>query len=253
VQPSAEEDLSKVRVLLCDADGTLFPSEGPAFDASVTVTNRFLAWLGSDRRFRVDELHHVSLGRNFRSLAGDLVAERGVAPEPHQLDDWVAEELEVVTAHLVEVLSPDPRVGDPLRSLADGLELAVVSSSALSRVLACLEATGLGDLFPTSRVLSAQDSLPEPSSKPDPAVYSLALVRLGVAPGAALAVEDAVPGVQSAVAAGVPTVGMIQFVPREEMPARREALLAAGAREVFEDWSRLARRLANGRVLDRAS
>ena len=37
-----------VEAVLCDADGNLFPSEEPAFDASAEVTNAFLASLGVD-------------------------------------------------------------------------------------------------------------------------------------------------------------------------------------------------------------
>src|SRR3954453_21557948 len=48
--------LERVQILLCDADGNLFPSEEPAFDASVEVTNAFLAEIGSDRRFTAGEL-----------------------------------------------------------------------------------------------------------------------------------------------------------------------------------------------------
>lgn len=38
-------DAGAVTTVLCDADGNLFPSEEPAFDASVEVTNR--TWPGS--------------------------------------------------------------------------------------------------------------------------------------------------------------------------------------------------------------
>ena len=34
-------DPAAVTTLLCDADGTLFPSEEPAYAASADVTNRF--------------------------------------------------------------------------------------------------------------------------------------------------------------------------------------------------------------------
>jgi hypothetical protein len=44
-------DLGSITVLLCDADGNLFPSEEPAFVASAEVTNRFMASLGLSRRF----------------------------------------------------------------------------------------------------------------------------------------------------------------------------------------------------------
>ena len=49
--PTADLDLTSVSTLLCDADGTLFASEEPAFDASVTVTNRALESFGAAERF----------------------------------------------------------------------------------------------------------------------------------------------------------------------------------------------------------
>ena len=48
VPPTLTEQVTH---LLCDADGNLFPSEEPAFEASAEVTNAFLASLGIDRRY----------------------------------------------------------------------------------------------------------------------------------------------------------------------------------------------------------
>ncbi len=232
------------RVLLCDADGNLFPSEEPAFVASTEVTNRFLASLGLDLRFAPDALRRRAMGRNFRATALDLAAEHGAEVDDGALDEWVAEERRAVTAYLGEVLRPDPAVREPLAGLADRFGLAVVSSSALARLDACFRATDLAGLFPAEVRYSAEDSLPVPTSKPDPAVYALAGERLGVAGEDALAVEDAVPGVLSAVAAGFPCVGNVQFVTSEaEREARRAALLEAGAREVVESWEELDRHL----------
>ena len=47
-------DVARVRTLLCDADGCLFPSEEPAFVASAKVTNDLLADLGVEKRFLPD-------------------------------------------------------------------------------------------------------------------------------------------------------------------------------------------------------
>jgi len=44
-----------IEALLCDADGCLFPSEEPAFEASAIVTNEFLAEVGATRRFTAEE------------------------------------------------------------------------------------------------------------------------------------------------------------------------------------------------------
>ncbi len=232
-------DLTAVTTLLCDADGNLFPSEEPAFEASVTVTNRLLEQLGSPDRYDADTLRRVALGRNFRGLAQDLARDRGLDLAPDDLDVWVAEEARVVTAHLGTVLAPDPRVIESLSRLRDRLDLAVVSSSALPRLAACFTATGLDGLFPADLRYSAQDSLPSPTSKPDPAVYLHALERLGLRPEQGLAVEDATAGVLSAVGAGIPVVGNLVFVSPDERPERRDDLLGAGAVTVVADWQEL--------------
>jgi beta-phosphoglucomutase-like phosphatase (HAD superfamily) len=236
--------LREPRILLCDADGNLFPSEEPAFVASTEVTNRFLASLGVAERWEPDALRLRATGRNFRATALDLAAEHGVTVGEEALDGWVAEERRAVTAHLGAVLRPDPEVAGPVGRLGERFALAVVSSSALARLDACFEATGLAALFPADVRYSAEDSLPVPTSKPDPAIYALAGERLGVAGDAGLAVEDAVPGVLSAVAAGFPSVGNLQFVTDPaEREARRAALLDAGAELVVESWAELGRHL----------
>ena len=233
-------DSAAVEVLLCDADGNLFASEEPAFEASTTVTNRLLAALGVDRRFEAVELRRRAMGRNFRSMAVDLAAEAGTSIEPEALERWVVEEREAVVAHLAAVLRPDPTVHGPLTGMAGRLRLAVVSSSALSRLAVCFTATKLDDLFPTSVRYSAEDSLPVPTSKPDPAIYALAGRRLGVHGPAGLAVEDAAVGARSAVAAGFPTVGNLQFVAPDEVGARITALREAGVCAIVPSWSHLA-------------
>ena len=116
-------------------------------------------------------------------------------------------------AYLREVLTPDPAVREPLTELSRHFVLVAVSSSALSRLDACFEATDLAPLFPPHRRFSAEDSLPTPTSKPDPAIYAFASAQLRLKPGQCLAVEDSVPGAQSACAAGFPTVGNVTFVP----------------------------------------
>ena len=224
------------RVLLCDADGCLFPSEEPAFVASAEVTNRLLAELGIERRFDPDELRAFAVGKNFRATAEELAAAHGGTVDAGELEAWVEEERRAVVAPLAGVLRPDPAVREPLERLAGRFGLAVVSSSALSRLAACFTATGLDDLFPAELRFSAEDSLPVPTSKPDPAIYAFAGERLGVAGAEAVAVEDSATGVRSAVAAGFPVVGLVQFVPAAEREERAAALREAGAEAIAESW-----------------
>jgi beta-phosphoglucomutase-like phosphatase (HAD superfamily) len=231
-------------VLLLDADGNLFPSEAPAFVASAEVTNRFLASLGVRRTYTAEELLATSTGKSFRTTATELAAAHGVAVEsPDALDDWVAEEKKVVSDYLGRVLEPDPAVLEPLRRLAGHFRLAAVSSSALSRLEACFRATGLTALIPAGRRFSAEDSLPVPTSKPDPAIYRYAAERHAAPIAGCLAVEDSVPGVRSAAGAGIDTIGNLTFVPVAERDERRRELIAAGATGTVGSWTELADRL----------
>jgi hypothetical protein len=57
-----------------------------------------------------------------------------------------------------------------------------------------------------------------------------------------------VPGVRSAVGAGITTVGNLTFVPEAERDERRRALFAAGAASAVESWTELAALLLPGQL-----
>ncbi len=258
-------DACPVTTLLCDADDNLFPSEAPAFAASTEVTNRFLARFGVPAPVTAEELRKRATGKNFRSTALDLavlcevpieqtltngrpaavvasdsdVASRSAVCS-EELEQWVRQEREQVTAHLAATLKPDREVLDPLRALASRFALAAVSSSASTRLNACFTATDLDPLIPTALRFSAEDSLPVPTSKPDPAVYLHAGRVLNIEAHHGLAVEDSVAGVTSAVAAGYRTVGNLMFVPADERPGRSAELVDAGAVALTDSWQALA-------------
>jgi beta-phosphoglucomutase-like phosphatase (HAD superfamily) len=235
-----------VELLLCDADGNLFPSEEPAFEASCGVTNAFLAAIGSERRFDPEELRLAATGKNFRATAEELAREAGAALDSATLERWVQEERRQVAAHLGTVLQPDPSVAEPLARLALRFRLAVVSSSATARLDNCFHATGLDTLFPSPVRFSAEDSLPRPVSKPDPAVYQFAGERLGVTADQAIAIEDSLAGVQSAVAAGFPTIGNVMFVAEHERAERVAILSSAGAMAIVASWRELEKLFSGG-------
>jgi len=228
--------LTGARVVLCDADGNLFPSEEPAFAASAGVVNAFLTAHRVDRRYDSEELRLAATGMNFRSIALALALEYEISVAPEALEVWVEREKREVVAHLVEVLRPDPEVLGPLHALAEHYGLAAVSSSADARIAACFEVTGMASFFPPDRRFSAEDSLPRPTSKPDPAIYLHAGDALGIRGPEGVAVEDSVAGATSAVAAGFPTIGNLQFVQLPEREARRAAFERIGVAAVVTSW-----------------
>jgi HAD superfamily hydrolase (TIGR01509 family) len=257
-------DPAPITTLLCDADDNLFPSEGPAFDASVEVINRFLARFDIAAPFTAEELRKQATGTNFRNTAlnlavlcevpieqtladnrpaaviasrSDVATDRALCAD--ELEQWVRAEREHVTTHLTATLKPDPQVLGPLQTLAARYALAAVSSSASARLDACFTATGLDSLIPASLRFSAEDSLAVPTSKPDPAVYLRTGEVMGIDVDHGLAIEDSAPGVASAVAAGYVTVGNLMFVPPDERPCRGSELLDAGAIAISDSWQAL--------------
>jgi HAD superfamily hydrolase (TIGR01509 family) len=246
---SSTFDPSGITTVLCDADGTLFPSEEPAYDASAGVTQQFAARYGISGDFSPEHLRRTGTGRNFRSLSTDLLAAAGVEAPADELAEWIARERVAVTAHLAETLRPDPEVRTVTETLLRRYRLAVVSSSATPRLVACLQAAGLADTFPATDVFSAEDSMPVPVSKPDPAVYRFAMATLGVTPLESVALEDSTTGVRSAVAAGLRVIGIVQFVLPDEAEARVGDLLDAGATTVVRQWRELPELLLPERAM----
>jgi HAD superfamily hydrolase (TIGR01509 family) len=246
--PSHAPGRGRIAALLFDADGTLFPSEQPAFEASAGVTNAFLRSVGASRSYTADELRRTTTGLTFRSTAAKLALDEGVDVAADTLQAWVEEEVRVVTAHLCDVLRPDPVVHRTVANVASRFSLAVVTSSARPRLDGCLDAVDLSRLFPASSRFSAESSLPRPTTKPDPAIYFFALERLGLGGHEAIAIEDSVAGVTAAVAAGIDTFGILAFTPEDECPKRAAQLVDAGASVVAGSWSELDALLAEVEV-----
>ncbi|WP_298041180.1 HAD-IA family hydrolase [uncultured Microbacterium sp.] len=112
----------------------------------------------------------------------------------------------------------------------EGVPMGVVSSSSNAEEV--LETAGLRDFFPVvidGRV-AAREGL---ASKPAADMFRAGAVALSVNPAESIAVEDAVSGVASAVAAGFSRVVGV------DRGAGTSALLQAGATDIVDDLARL--------------
>jgi len=103
--------------------------------------------------------------------------------------------------------------------LAEGIAVAVASSSPRERLARTLDRAGLAGLFAVS---VAGDEVAR--GKPAPDMFLEAAARLGVAPGACVVIEDSAPGVAAGRAAGMVTVGV-----------RRDAISDLSAAHVVVD------------------
>lgn len=84
-----------------------------------------------------------------------------------------------------------------------GLRLAIATTTSEANVTALMAAT-LGSDCALFDCIAAGDAVPR--KKPDPAIYRLALERIGCEPRECVAFEDSQPGFQAAAAAGIATV-----------------------------------------------
>jgi sugar-phosphatase len=196
---------------LLDLDGTLVDSE-PMHQSAY---QSFFAARGWD----VDE----ETRRHFMGRRGSDVF--ATLPGP-----WADEDPDGLVAEVLSHLDPDavrlepvPGAIDLVRMLhARGVSLALVTSA--NRVwaeYAVEEILGVRDCF--EALVTWEDVV---AGKPDPAPYLAAAAALHVSPGDATAVEDSVPGVRSAAAAGVGRVVALTTT------TQAQPLLAAGAHRV---------------------
>jgi beta-phosphoglucomutase len=109
------------------------------------------------------------------------------------------------------------------RLRAAGMKLAVASSAPPANRKLVLDGLGWNERFDA---VVASEGL---RGKPAPDVFLAAAERLGVAPDACIAFEDAVNGVEAAAAAGMLVVGVTTNVPAA-------TLSAAGARFTIADF-----------------
>jgi HAD superfamily hydrolase (TIGR01509 family) len=118
---------------------------------------------------------------------------------PHR----VAEEKELLYLELLDDVRVIAPVADFARRVAATHPVAIVTGGGPEIALPALDATGLRALF--SVVVTPED-VPSGRGKPAPDMFLLAAERLGVRPGACLVFEDAQPGIDAALAAGMQVV-----------------------------------------------
>ena len=178
------------RAVVFDFDGLIVDTEQSIYEAYSTL----FAELGATLPLSVWQ--HV-IGQGVGNDAAFIHLERSIGREV----DREAIRAEARAMHRDVTLTLPPREGAAeliAEAKEAGLALAVASSSTFGWVNSHLDRLGL---LPSFDAVCTRDDVGEP--KPNPAVYSLALQRLGVQPHEAFAIEDSPHGVTAAKAAGL--------------------------------------------------
>jgi HAD superfamily hydrolase (TIGR01509 family) len=177
------------RALIFDFDGLIVDSETPGFQAWSEIYNthgcslpfdKYSACIGTIGGFDLHAYLEEQAGRSFDRA--DL--------EQACTSRWL---------ELVQTQPVLPGITSCVRSAkARGLKLAVASSSTRKWVTSNLQKFELLDSFDT---ICTRDDVG--AVKPDPELYLLALERLGVTAGQAIAFEDSPNGILAAKRAGI--------------------------------------------------
>ena len=126
-------------------------------------------------------------------------------------------------------VKPVPGVIRFLRHLKrQRIPASVATSASQVRTKATLDGMGLTQYF--DFIVTGNDVI---LGKPDPAIYRLCCDRLLVNPENALAIEDAVSGIQAARSAGLRCIGIVSHEPSEK-------LRAAGAEHLIRNFHGLS-------------
>ena len=211
-------------LLICDCDGVLVDSEPLAARA-------MLALLNVTGTAATEAMFAECIGMKQADILAHLAARTGSPIDPGVPDRLWPETRELFSRDLTEVEG----AREALAAIV--APRCVASSSHLERIRFSLDVTGLADLFGEA-VFSSQMVR---RGKPAPDLFLYAAERMGADPARCVVVEDSVPGVTGAVAAGMTAIGFIGGSHLDER--HRAALTGAGAAHVAADWRDVARLL----------
>ena len=182
------------------------------------------------------ERHGLRFGGSLAGRADRDVFARalGATPDEPAVAALVSEKDTVYRA-LRRSVEPVPGAFTFARALlADGVRLAVVTSSSRADVGALADRFGWADVFEAT--VAAEDVR---RAKPDPEPYQRGAASLGLSPSECVAVEDSPAGVASARAAGCRVLAVATTVPADALADAD--VVVPGFRDVAVAWAGLAR------------
>lgn len=178
------------RAIVFDFDGLIVDTEQPIYEAYSTI----FAELGATLPLSVWQ---DVIGQGVGNDAAFIHLESSIGREVDR--EAIRAEARALRRDVTLTLPPREGAAELIAEAKEaGLTLAVASSSTFAWVNGHLDRLGL---LPSFDAVCTRDEVER--TKPDPAVYRLALERLGIEPHEAFAIEDSPHGVTAAKAAGL--------------------------------------------------
>jgi HAD superfamily hydrolase (TIGR01509 family) len=192
-------------------DAYLFDCDGTIVDS---MPLHYVAWNRTLAEWNCtfpEDIFYAWGGRPVAEIIADLNREQGLSMPIEQ----IAKRKEAMYFDVLPTIQPIHEVLEHIHLSHGKIPFAVVSGSTRDSVTASLKALNILDRFET--LVCAGDYK---QGKPHPEPFLMAAERLGVAPERCLVFEDTEMGIQSATAAGMASVKVLQ-------PWERKALVTA--------------------------
>jgi HAD superfamily hydrolase (TIGR01509 family) len=207
-------------LVIFDCDGVLIDSEL----LSVRAGREALAECGIE--LSIEEILERYTGISFAGTVADLEARHGPLP---------ADFADRHRRHLWPLFERELRAIPGVTAVVDALtcKTCVASSGRPDRLRHALSLVGLYDRFHPNIFSTVEVA----HGKPAPDLFLYAAERIGVMPARCVVIEDSLPGVTAAVAAGMTVVGFVGA--SHCRPADAARLAALGAVAVIDDMAQL--------------
>jgi len=212
---------SKIDLIVFDCDGVLVDSEIISCRAHADVLTRHGYPITSEQVF--DRF----LGRSTRQARSEIESELGRSLPDHFYADLQNE----LFRSFQETLEPMPYITQALDTILQAV--CIASSGSQDRMRVSLGRTGLYHRFAPNIFSAAQVE----RGKPAPDLFLFAAEQMKMAPANCLVIEDSIPGISGAIAAGMPVFGF--HGGSHCTPGYADTLRAAGASEIFDDMRQL--------------
>ncbi|MBC3920178.1 HAD family phosphatase [Undibacterium sp. CY18W] len=198
-----------------DCDGVLVDSE-PITNLVLKDYLNELGW-----RISLNETCDTFIGRSIKEQMPYMEEKLGKALPETFLPEFQRRRDEALRQQIRVI----PEIEQVLKKLqSSAMPFCVASGADSGKMQITLGHTGLLPYF-EGRMFSGSDVA---RTKPAPDVYLLAAKSMAKLPGRCVVIEDTVAGVTAGVAAGMHVLGFTRS-------SKADALLAAGAKQVFDD------------------
>jgi HAD superfamily hydrolase (TIGR01509 family) len=221
VKTAHHDNNPKFSLIIFDCDGVLVDSEVISCRVHADMLTRY------GYPITAEEVRRRFLGRTARDATLEIERELG----RRLADGYDLDRRTTLLAALAETVEAIPFLHDALDAI--DTRICVASSAAHDKIFTTLTRTKLYERFAPNIFSGTQVK----NGKPAPDLFLLAATQMAALPERCLVIEDSVPGVTGALAAGMTVLGF--HGGSHCRPGDDTALRAAGSVATFDDMRQL--------------